>query len=204
VTRRQRRKPKGAWDDPRATKAERQAEYEAFHRTQEGYVVRPVRTNKGRDVWVAWVMPRFDALGRERSGDEVGRKPPFFTTARQAVQALRKREGRPDLPEWSYIDRDAFKGKLKAKHFSATPVQSGVFEGNPSEHMLQLVANGWEEGQVERLIHRAAQLYSFGMTRLEVAEQLADEGISREDAALAAAAGEVYARHEFEEQRDED
>ena len=43
------------------------------------------------------------------------------------------------------------------------------------------------------------------MTRLEIAEQLADEGISREDAVLAAAAGEVYARHEFEEHaHDED
>lgn len=192
------RKPKGAWDDPRATKAEKQAEYEAFHRTQEGYVVRPVRTTKGRDVWVAWVMPRMDARGRERNG-EVGRKPPFFTTARKAVQALRKQEGRADLPEWSYIDRDAFQGKLKAKDFFETDVQGGVFEGNPSQHMLQLVANGWEEGQAERLILRAAQMHSYGMDRKAVAEKLMEEGISRDEAALAAAGGEVYAAHEFEE-----
>ena len=140
MTRRRRpRKPKGAWDDPKATKAERQAEYESFHRTQEGYVVRPVPTNKGRFVWTAYVMPRFDALGRTRKDPAVGLEPPYFTTARKAVQALRKREGRPDLPAWTYIDREAFEGARKAKDF----------EANSSEHMLQLVANGWEEGQVE-------------------------------------------------------
>ncbi len=65
--------------------------------------------------------------------------------------------------------------------------------------MLQLVANGWEEGQAERLMRRAAQMHSYVMDRKAVAEQLLDEGISRDDAALAAAAGEVYAHHEFEE-----
>jgi hypothetical protein len=64
---------------------------------------------------------------------------------------------------------------------------------------MVLIANGWEEGHVERLIQRAAQMHSFGMDRKEIAQQLVDEGISRDDAALVAAAGQVYAQHEYEE-----
>lgn len=76
----------------RMTKAQRREEYEAFARSQEGFVLRP--TERGR--WAAWVMP-FE------------RGHVYADTPQGAVDALSEQEGR-ELSPWTYLDREYLEG----------------------------------------------------------------------------------------------